>query len=1128
ERANRLAHHLRARGARPELRVGLCLPRTPDLVVGLMGILKSGAAYVPLDPHYPRERIALTLRDARAPLVLTQTPLLPLLEGYGGTTVALDRNGGEIERERAVNPRSGVRSENLAYLIYTSGSTGTPKGVQIEHRNAVALLEWCRGVWPVEACRGVLGSTSVCFDMSVFEVFHTLSVGGTLVLAENALELPRLAARERVTLINTVPSAAAELLRSGGIPASTRVVNLGGEPLKNALAQRLYALGHVERVYNLYGPTEDTTYSTALCVEPGSEREPTVGRAIAGTRIHLLDAQMEPVAEGEIGEVYLSGAGLARDYLGRPELTAERYLPCPFGGEPGARMYRVGDLGRILPDGELEYLGRVDHQVKVRGFRVELGEIEVVLERHPGVREAVVVAWEGGDGDRLLVAYLVPAGADAAPTTPELRGWLRERLPEYMVPAMFVELEAFPLTPSGKVDRRSLPAPEAGRARTEGYVAPRTVVEERLAAIWEEVLGVESVGIHDNIFDLGGHSLRAAQIVARVREAIGVDLPMGSIFDAPTIAELATRVEESTPAAEKPIPPLVRVPRDGPLPLSLPQEAIWFFQELSPGMQSYNFQVSLRFRGALDADVLERTLTEIVRRHEIFRTTFHAVDGTPVQTVRDPAPVVLPRFDLRTLPEAECRDAVERHMAEEFGAPFALDRLPLIRWRLLRLADDEHLLLQVEHHFVHDGWSFAVFLRELTTIYSAFARGEPSPLPELPVQFADFAVWQRRVMEGERARGDLEYWKKKLSGSDPVLQLVTDRPRPPVMSFRGATIRVRIPPAASRAARAFGRENGVTLYMTLLAAFEALMQRYTEQEDFCVGGGVANRGLRETEQLIGMIVNTVALRARLGEVSTFRELVGQVRDTAREAYAHQDVHFGQVVEAVAPERTLSRLPIYQVAFNFHDSPYPELRVPGATIEVTEALSNGSAKFDIQVISMPRAEMIAGAPDDRIESVWEYATDLFDASTVERMIGHYHRLLEAMLAAPDRPMREIPLVDEAERRRVLDEWNPEEPAYPRGLCIHELFEARARSTPDATALLFRDEALTYGELNRRANRLARLLRRHGVGPERCVGLCLERSPRLMVAILATLKAGGACVPLDPAYPVERLAFMVGDT
>ncbi|HEX2093128.1 MAG TPA: amino acid adenylation domain-containing protein, partial [Longimicrobiaceae bacterium] len=1124
DRANQLAHALLRRGAGPEVRVGICVERSAELIVGLLGILKAGAAYVPLDPSYPRERISVTLQDARAPLLVAQERFRPLLEGRRGVAVWLDTDAEEIAKEGTARPACLAGSANMAYLIYTSGSTGRPKGVVIEHRSALALLEWCRGAWPADECAGVLGSTSVSFDMSVFEVFHTLGVGGTLVMAENALALPYLPARERVTLVNTVPSAAAELLRSGGFPVSVRVVNLGGEPLSNALAQGLYALGHVEKVWNLYGPTEDTTYSTFHTVARGAESEPAVGRAVPWTRIHLLNAELNPVPDGEAGEVYLAGDGLTRGYLDRPEVTAERFLPDALGSVPGARMYRVGDLGRFLPGGELEYLGRVDHQVKIRGFRVELGEVESVLRKCPGVREVVVTAREDDSGDRRLVAYVVSRDGSPVPTTEAMREYLRVRVPEYMVPAAWVALEKLPLLPNGKLDRRSLPEPEPTPGAGRGYAAPRTATEERLAEIWEEVLGVERIGIHDSFFELGGHSLRAAQVITRVRVAFGVEMPMAAVFDAPTVAELAERVSAGEEAPE--LPPLVPVSRDDPLPLSLSQEAIWFFQKLAPGMRSYNFQASYRFRGDFDADALDRALAEIVRRHEIFRTTFHEVGGRAVQVVHPAGPALCPRFDLCGLPAEEREAVVQRHMAEEFGTPFDLVRLPLIRWRLLRLADQEYLLLQVEHHFVHDGWSFAVFLRELVALYSAFVRGEPSPLPEPAVQFADFAVWHRRLMEGERARQDVAYWKETLTGADPVLELPTDRPRPAAMSFRGASLRTRMPAEVARAARAFCRERGTTLYMTLLAAFEALMGRYTGQEDFCLGGGVANRSWRETEGLIGMIVNTIAHRVRLDRVSTFRELVAQVRDSAREAYEHKDVHFGRVVEALAPERTLSYLPVYQVAFNFHDARYPDFRLPGVEMEVTEALSNGSAKFDFQVIMMPRAEMRAGAPGDEVEAVWEYATDLFDPETAERMAADYYRFLEALLAHPDLELARVPLITPGERERVL-EWG-RGTARPLGsLAAHALFVERARGNPGALAVACDGRSLTYAELERRSARLARRLREMGAGPGARVGVCAVRSPELVVGTAATLRAGAVHVLLDPALPAGRLAYMAED-
>ncbi len=1124
-RANRLAHHLRANGAGPEERVGVCLDRTPELIVSLLAVLKSGAAYVPLDPAYPRERVALTLRDAGASLVVTRERLVPLLDGYGGDLVRVDADLEGIAQEAEENPRSGVAPHNLAYLIYTSGSTGTPKGVQIEHRSAAALLDWCRGTWTAEECAGVLASTSVCFDMSVFEIFHTLAVGGKIILAENALALPHLPAHEQVTLVNTVPAAAAELLRGGGIPRSVRVVNLGGEPLRGALARGLYGLAHVDKVYNLYGPSEDTTYSTSLLVPRGDDGEPTVGRPITGTRLHLLDEALAPVPEGEVGEVYLAGTGLARDYLGRPELTAERFLPDP-SGEPGSRMYRVGDLGRVLPNGEVQCLGRIDHQVKVRGFRVELGEVEAVLERHPAVREAVVAAREGASGERRLVAYVVPAGEGASAGV--LREHLRARLPEYMVPSALVILDALPLLPNGKVDRGDLPAPDpALYAAGAEHVPPRTPVEEGLARIWSEVLGVERVGVRDSFFDLGGHSLALIRVGSRVREAFGVEVPVGTLFRAATVEELARALGEAGGAG---VLPLVRVPRGEDLPLAYSQERVWFIQQLAPENLSYHFQLSLSFRGRLDVGALERSLTELVHRHEILHTAFPTVRERPVQRIGRPWRVRLPVVDLASLPEEERPGAARRWMEDELRRRFDLARLPLIRWSLLRLAPDRHLLVHVEHHIIHDGWSVNVLLGELVALYRAETSGEDAGLPELPVQFADYAVWQREWMKGEEARAQLASWKERLAGSRPVLDLPFDRSRPPVQRFRGAAPRFRIPGALYRPLRELARAEGATLFMVMLAGFDVLLARYARQDDLNVGTGIATRRHRELEGVVGMFVNSVVLRCELGGDPTFRELLARVREATLAAYANQDLPFDAVVEAVRPDRHPGRNPLFQAMFSFHDSAAPALRLPGLETELTVGLSNGSAKFDLNVIAIPHADHPAyhapGVDPEAVTLVWEYDSDLFDAATMERMFSHFRTVLESAVADPDARVPELRLLGEEERGQLLRAGSatrsfPVEGTLPRGV------EGWAARTPGAVAVRCGEEALTYAELNARANRLAHHLRRRGVAEGTRVGVALERSPEMVVAIVAILRAGGAYVPLDPAYPAARLAFLLED-
>jgi len=1116
-RANRLAHHLRALGAGPETTVGVFLPRTPELIVALLAVLKAGAAYVPLDPAYPAERVEYMLGHTAVPLLVTTAVLRERVAHYAGAAVRVDADGAAIAARPSAAPGVEARPENLAYVIHTSGSTGRPKGVQIEHRNTAAVLRWLHDHLSDDERRSVLASTSVCFDVSVAEIFGTLCWGGTLVLVENALSLANLG--EPVATVAMVPSAAAELLRMGAIPACVRTLALGGEPLRNELAQRLFALGHVDRVLNLYGPTEDTTYSTCKDVERGRVAAMSVGRAVSGTSARVLDAAHRPVPHGEVGEVWMAGEGVTRGYLADPRMTAERYRPDPLG-TPGARMYRTGDLGRVLPDGDLECLGRMDHQVKVRGFRVEPGEIETVLMAHPAVREAAVTAWDDR-GEKRLAAYVVAEGE--APPPAELREHVRARLPEYMVPDAMTFLPELPHTPNGKVDRLALPEPGAGRAASAEYVPPVTADEAALARIWSEVLGVERVGIRDDFFELGGHSLLATQIVARVRQAMGVELPLGTVFAMPSVEELARRLGDAAAAvpSDTHIP---RAPRDRPLPLSYPQESVWFFQRLKPEMKSYNFQAAVRIHGPVDPGAMERALGEIVRRHEIFRTTFPAVDGVPAQVVHEPWRVSLPLVDLSHLAEEERPAALELRMHAEFQRPFDIAALPLVRWTLFRLAAGEHVFLAVEQHLVHDGWSFAVFLRELTRIYPAYARGEDHDLPEMAVQFGDFAAWQRAWMETDEARAHLEWWKTRLAGVPPVLEIPADRPRPAEMSFRGNVHRVSLDPRLFRAADEFSRRNGVTLYMTLFAAFEALMHRYSGETDFCVGSGVAGRRLRESEELIGMIVNTIPIRADLAGDPTFAELVERVRSTAVETYQHQDVPFAEIVAAVHPERSRGHLPVFQVAFNFHHAPYPEMRLGDAPMEVTEGLANESAKFDLNVIVIPRAHQHAG---DEVVMIWEYAEDLFDGPTVRRMIDHFQAVLGSGLKKPGTRVSRLEMLPGDEARGVLALAGGA-PAYPRDRTLHGLFAEQARLHPLSPAVEHGGRVATYAELDAKAERVSVALRRLGVRAADRVAVVMERSPEMVEAALGALKAGAAYVPVDPEYPAERVAHMLEDS
>ncbi|MFL5542407.1 MAG: amino acid adenylation domain-containing protein, partial [Longimicrobiaceae bacterium] len=1177
ERANRIARHLARLGVGPEVRVGVCLERGIDLVAALLAVLKAGGAYVPLDPAYPVERLALMLADAGAAVLVTQEALRGLLPvSDDARVVSLDGAAAALGREGAENPAAAVAPRNLAYLIYTSGSTGRPKGVAIEHRSAAAMLAWAWSVYSDEELGGMLASTSVCFDMSVFELFAPLARGGRVIVVENALALPRSAAAAQVRLVDTVPSAIATLLETGGIPAGVKTVNLGGELLKPALVDALYAHG-VERVYDLYGPSEDTTFSTFALRRPGAP--PTIGRPIANTRCHVVDEALRPVAVGEAGELYIAGEGITRGYLGRPGLTASRYLPDPFSPRPGARMYRTGDRVRwkyesakvrecesepdsregertfALPHsrtGVLEYLGRLDHQVKIRGYRVEPGEIEEVLRGHPGVGDVVVTAYEPRPGDRRLAAYLVPrivgpgtvVGAEdggregAAELVRDLRRAVRERLPDYMVPSVFVPLDRFPLSPNGKVDRRALPAPPEPPDEVEAdFVAPRTETEAQVAAAWVEVLGVERVGVDDDVFLLGAHSLAVTQVAARLRARLGVELPMRELFAAHTVAALAHVVERRR-AAEAARPASAgavqvgRAPRGERLPLASGQERIWFLLQLAPGNLSYNFQAGITFHGALDTGALRAALAEIVRRHEVFRTTFPGEEGRPYQRVHAPFEPELPIVDLSHLSGDARAGAEGRLLRGELVKTFDLTQLPLVRWVLVRRAEGEHLLVHVEHHIVHDGWSFNVFLRELLALYGAFTGGRPSPLAELPLQFGDYAYFQRRWQEGDEARRQLDFWRAKLAGSPTLLALPTDRPRPAEQRFVGAAPRFELPAELYRRLRAASRASGVTLFATMMAAFDVMLSRWSGQTELNVGTGIANRRLGETQGLMGMFVNSTVVRVRLDDDPPFAALARRVHAEIVAAADHQEIPFDAVVDALQPERSLSHNPLFQVMFSFHDSPIPELRLPGLEVEVEPGLSNGSAKLDMNVIVIPRAEQRVGqgrvGDGDGITLVWEYSSDLFDGSTITRMLGHFTRVLEQVADDPGLRLSELELMGDDEWRRVVEEWNPAGAPVPAGVSIVRLFEARAAAAPGAPAVVCGDASLTYAELHERANRLARFLLRRGVGPESRVGICLERGVEMVVSLLAVLKAGGAYVPLDPGYPAERLAFMLADS
>ncbi|HEX6186263.1 MAG TPA: amino acid adenylation domain-containing protein [Pyrinomonadaceae bacterium] len=1136
-RAERLARYLRGRGVGPEATVGVCMPRSAELVVALLAVSKAGGAYLPLDPSYPRERLRYMVEDSGARLVLTAQGAWQAAEGEGEggvPVVEFEELTGRSE-ELAESPGRKARPGNVAYVIYTSGSTGRPKGVAVSHAALRHLVAWhteAAGLGPRDRMT-MLASTG--FDASVWELWPTLAAGAAILPAPEAVRADASALgrwlEEACATVSFLPTPLAEAaLREWGGgrgPSGLRLLLTGGDRLRAWASE-----GAGYELVNHYGPTEVAVVSTrgVVAVQEGvrggefETAAPPIGRPVSNTRVYVLGAGMMPAPWGAPGELYVGGEGLARGYVGRPDLTAERFVPDPFSREPGARLYRTGDVVRYLRDGRLEFLGRADGQVKVRGHRIELGEVEAALLLHARVRECAVAAREGAGGATRLIAYVVSEGGQVLQAE-ELRSHLRERLPEYMAPSAFVTLEALPLTPNGKVDRKALPEPDASTSG-DSYVAPRTPSEEILCAVFSQVLGVERVGVEDNFFDLGGHSLLATQLVSRVRDAFGVELPLRELFEHQTPAGLASavealrgaggtvRVEAVERRSREYVNGVARVPQ------SFSQQRVFFLEQLQPDSRLFHMPLALRLKGELNVAALEASFEEVVRRHEILRTNFTDKNGEPLQLIRERARG--PRLhveDLRGLDDERRERECARLISEAAAEPFDLERGELIRARLLRTGEREHVLALTLHHIVSDGWSVGVLANELGAHYEARMGRRHAPLAEPPIQYVDFALWQQEKLAGGGFEGDAAYWKNRLAGSSGVLQLPTDRARPAVQTFRGGQVRFHIEAALLEELKEFGRARDVTLHMTLLAALDAMLWKWTGQDDIVVGTLVANRTRKETEALIGMFLNALALRVEVSGGVSFGELLGRVRETAFGAYAHQDLPFEQVVEAFGGERDLSRSPIYQVVFTLQNAPLAPLRIEGLEVE-TVPIEIDWTPVDLTFSMREEGGRLAGSI--------EYNADLFDEETVGRMAGHYLNLLRAALADPSRRVAELPMLGEEEERRLLFEWNATQEDYPLELCFHELFERQAARTPDAAAVVCGARRLSYGELNRDANRLAHELVRRGVGTDALVGLYADRGPELLTMMLAVFKAGGAYLPLEPNHPEARTAQIVAQS
>ncbi|ACK73919.1 amino acid adenylation domain protein (plasmid) [Gloeothece citriformis PCC 7424] len=1149
-KANQLAYYLQTLGVKPETLVGLCVDRSLEMIIGMLGILKAGGAYVPLDPVYPQERLSYMVQDSGMAVLVTGEKWSNLITNYNGIVVCLNSQWRDIAQYSSNNLINTVKPNNLAYIIYTSGSTGKPKGVMIEHQSLVNYTQLIIEQYQLVKGDRALQFASISFDVAAEEIYSSLCSGATLVLRTEEMlsSIPLLVKKSEELAINVwnFPTAYWHLLVKELInhkivlPKSLRLVIIGGEKAQaEAVKQWLKTVGTFPQLINIYGPTETTIAATICNLSELTESqlnrsEIPIGKSIGNNiQVYVLDDNLKILPTEAEGEIYISGVGVARGYLNRPKLTAEKFIQSPFNSSE--RLYKTGDLGLYLSDGNFEYRGRIDYQVKLNGFRIELGEIETVLLQHPQVSQTIVIDREDSLGNKSLVAYIVAYLAEKNLTT-NLQDYLKNKIPSYMIPGNFVVLENLPLTINGKVDRKALPIPDFTQTDRK-IVAPRNPQEETLAQIWSQVFGLGQIGINENFFQLGGHSLIAVQILSRIRNTFKIEISLENLLNNPTVSELVQVITQHQKNQQKSrFTEIKSISREGELPVSFAQERVYFIEQLSPSVTAYQFQEILQIKGYLDIAILEKSLTEILRRHEIFRTTFPTVNGKLVQVIHPPQPVKLPVINLQNFSEEEQTEKVQRLTEQSIHKPFNISQLPLIHWTLLKLSDQEWTLIHVEHHMVHDGWSFNLFLKELITLYQAFSEGKPSPLNEPSLQFVDFAHWQREWVKTEAAQAQLDYWHKKLTGMPPLLELPYDRPRPTEQTYSGGMIRVDLPLDMCKSLRSLGRQEGVTLFMSMFAVFLSQIYRYTGQEDICVGSGVANRRLRQTESLIGMIVNNIVLRTDVSGNPTFRELLNRVRQVTLEGYANEDLPFDKVVEVLKPVRHLSYNPLFQVMFSFHDAQLPDLNLPGLSIKQNESVSNSSAKFDLDIVVIPRYEQrisrhsttqIKDNETEGITMVWEYNSDLFDHATIERMITDYQTLLREILANPYQRLSQYSLLEEEQKHQLLVAWNQTDTKYPAVQTIHQLFEEQVRKNPQLIAVVCDQEQLNYQQLNEKANQLAHYLRTLGVKADDLVGICLDKSLEMIIGILGILKAGGAYLSLDPAYPTERLDYMITD-
>ncbi|MGK7940310.1 MAG: amino acid adenylation domain-containing protein [Crocosphaera sp.] len=1136
--ANQLAYHLQNLGVKLEIVVGIYLESSAEMIITLLAILKAGGTYLPLDPSYPQERINYMLEDAKVSFLVSVRSLIKNLPNYQGQVIFIDENKDNNWEKYQHNPNSNINSNNLAYIIYTSGSTGRPKGVQIEHKSLINLLFYFKNELNITHQDTWLSVTTLSFDIAALEIFLPLITGAKLILvsrqvARDGRHLLNTLNKSKATILQATPSTWQMLLLSGWKGTSNLTMLSGGEALSEELARQLLTRGYC--LYNVYGPTETTIWSLSNYISNDQEKI-TIGRPIANTEIYILDTNLQPVPMGVTGELYLGGDGLARGYLNRPKLTREKFINSPF--KPENKLYKTGDLVRYRKDGKVEFLGRIDQQVKIRGFRIELGEIETVLKQHSQVKEVKVIAKNNKQKKTQLVAYIIATSDKQikdeqnsnlfpSETVTEIRQYLQQRLPNYMIPSAFVKLQSFPLTPNRKIDFRAFPEPDFSSFQKE-YIAPRTEIEEILAMIWSEVLNINTIGRYDNFFELGGHSLLGTQIISRIRDKFEVEIPLYLLFECPTIAQLSEHIELSNNLNNSPLLPAIQSRQSSNyLPLSFSQEALWFLTQLEPNSTAYNMSFILEIKGSLNIIALEKSISKVIERHEILRTNFIILDDQPTQIINPNTDFKLPIFDLSNLVENQKIIEAQKNVKQLAECPLDLGKDILFSVQLLKLDSDLYWLSFNIHHIIFDAWSYEKLQQELFKLYQGYSQEKLPQLPPISIQYADFSLWQHHWFTDKNLESELNYWKQQLRGTLPILQLPTDFPRPPIQTHQGDSYSWELSPELTTKIKSFCQEEGVTLFMTLLAVFKILLSRYTAEKDIIVGTPIASRNRTEIENLIGFFINTLALRTNLGENPSFRELLNRVQQVTLDAYSHQDLPFEKLVKELKPERNLSHNPIFQVWFNMINLPKNGIDCDGLqvkSIPVVETMT----KFDLSLYIEEESKNI------KLEFV--YNNLLFKSKTIEGMARHFQKLIEQVIINPENNISSFSLLSEKERYQLTHQPNEVSPTnsflnFPKidiEQSISSRFEEQVKKYPDKIALQSKDHQYTYQELNNKANKIAHFLRNLTKKKQAKIALFFDHNVSMIAAMMGVIKAGQIYVPLDFNYPQDRVLYILDNS